>query len=132
MPLIDTIFFFFLRLPLWTHSVYPGLDMKEITDYSYKLSTYTPELAKLRNGFLLKDILDRSLDKSHNKLEPNRSVWMYSGHETTIINMLNSLGLYSVSIRNLYALNTIIYYYLMNLFIMFLGRGTTVCFMLII
>lgn len=56
------------------------------------LRTYTPELAKFRSGYLLKDILDRSAAKSTGQLIPNRTVWMYSTHDTVLFSMLRSLG----------------------------------------
>lgn len=86
--------------------------MLKTVKLSYTLPTFTPELAKLRSGFLLKDILDRSVSKSQNRLVPNQSLWMYSAHEATIANMLNSLGLFTVCIF----FNTFCYHFLIQFF----------------
>lgn len=53
-------------------------------------------MARLKIGFLLRQILDRCEAKIKDALSPNRSVWIYSAHDTTIGNVLNSLGLFEV------------------------------------
>lgn len=88
------------RLPEWTHSVYPGGDMKWIADRSFQTNTYTPQLARLKAGFLLREILNRFTDKSQDRLKPNRSLWIYSAHDTTVANILNTLGLFEVNQDN--------------------------------
>lgn len=65
--------------------------------YLFMVSTHTKEMKKIGAGFLLKEMLDRFKDKSQSKLQPNRSVWIYSGHDYTITNILNTLNLYEVS-----------------------------------
>lgn len=52
------------------------------------------EMKKLRSGYLLKEILDRSKNKTSSTLSPDRSLWMYFAHDNSIADMLNSLGLY--------------------------------------
>lgn len=70
--------------------------MKYIAARSFATKTITPKLARLQGGFLLKDILDRFANKSKGILKPNRSMWVYSGHDTTVANLLNTLGLFEV------------------------------------
>jgi lysosomal acid phosphatase len=65
-----------------------------ISARSFATNTYTPELARLKTGPLLKEILDRSTNKTIGKLSPNRSMWVYSAHDTTVANVLNTLGLF--------------------------------------
>lgn len=55
-------------------------------------------MKKLKMGFLLKEILDRFTSKIQSKLLPNRSLWMYFAHDSTIASMLNTLGLFKVHI----------------------------------
>lgn len=62
----------------------------------YLYSSYNKKLAKFRTGYLLKDILDRSTEKLKNQLTPNRSAWIYSSHDTVIIGLLQSLGVFDV------------------------------------
>lgn len=85
-----------LTLPEWTKKVYPEGDMKWIAARSFATNTNTDTLAKLKTGFLLKEILERSSNKTRNKLSPNRSMWVYSAHDTTIANVLNTLGAFDL------------------------------------
>lgn len=90
------------RLPEWTQKVFPNGPFRYLYDLSYVLETYTPQFARLKYGILLKEILERFQKKSDLTLKPNRSAWMYSGHDNTISGLLNLMGLYDVS-------NTFIY-----------------------
>lgn len=64
----------------------------------YYIRTATKYLAKFAGGFLLKDILDRFTSKIENTLEPpERKLYMYSAHDLTLFNFLNSLGISDVS-----------------------------------
>ncbi|XP_031638619.1 lysosomal acid phosphatase-like [Contarinia nasturtii] len=84
-----------LTLPSWTEDMMnPGSDMDIYIRCFYKMFTYTTEMKKLKAGFLLKEILYRCTEKTQSKLSPDRSLWIYSGHDITIANLLNSLGLY--------------------------------------
>lgn len=60
--------------------------------------THTTEMKKYRAGFLIKEMLDRFKNKSQSLLQPDRSIWIYSAHDTTIVNILNALNLYEVNI----------------------------------
>lgn len=71
--------------------------MEYIATFDFKTYTDTPQLARLKSGFLLKEIIDHFYQKANSTLQPNRSVWMYSAHDITITNMLNSLNLYEVN-----------------------------------
>lgn len=85
----------FFSLPDWTKEVYPG-DMAWISARSFATKTFTPKLARLQAGFLLKDILNRFAQKSSKTLTPDRSMWVYSGHDTTVASLLNTLGVFEV------------------------------------
>lgn len=92
-------FLFFISLPEWTRSVFtPTGELQRIAEYFLKFSTETTETKKLKSGFLLKEILERFQKKSEAKLEPDRSLWLYSGHDVTLGSILNSLGLFEVVI----------------------------------
>jgi lysosomal acid phosphatase len=82
-----------LELPEWTKEVYPD-KLKPISGLSFAVKTYTPLLARLKTGPLLKEILTHFKDKINKKLSPNRSYWVYSAHDTTVANMLNTLGVF--------------------------------------
>lgn len=85
---------FFYRLPYWLVS---GLDqMGELAIFGMKMVTNTKRLARLKAGSLIKEIFDRFTMKVDSTLSPNRSIWIYSEHAETIINLLNALGLFEV------------------------------------
>lgn len=80
-------------LPEWTKKVYPE-KMFEISGLAFASKTFTPLLARLKSGPLLKEILNHFLNKTRGKLSPNRNVFIYSAHDTTIANILNTLGVF--------------------------------------
>ena len=67
--------------------------MERLGALTFKLETYTPELARRNYGFLIKEILDRFFDKTKEP-ESDRKMYIYSGHDTTISGVLNILGLF--------------------------------------
>lgn len=80
-------------LPEWTKKVYPG-KMFEVSGLSFAVKTYTKLLARLKIGPLLKEILGHYKNKTENRLDPNRNLWIYSAHDTTVANILNGLGVF--------------------------------------
>lgn len=85
-----------ISLPEWTKKIYPSNEIDQLVQLIFKALTYVPNLAKIRSGFLLKDILDRSALKNHGSLVPNLSVYMYSVHDTNIYSLITALGIPSV------------------------------------
>lgn len=87
----------YFRLPAWTESVFfPGSDMENLANFCFSMPTNSKLLARLKVGFLIRDILERFTQKIESTLVPDRSLWIYSGHDTTISNLLNALGLFEV------------------------------------
>lgn len=84
-----------LALPEWTRRVYPD-KLFPISGLSFAVKAYTPLLARLKSGPLLKHILKLFKEKSLKQLTPDRSYWVYSAHDTTVANMLNTLGVFKV------------------------------------
>lgn len=84
------------RLPEWTNSVYPSDELDEIALLPYYIYAYTPDLAKIFSGFLLKEIFDRSANKSAGTLSPDRNVWVYSSHDNVLESLLYTLGVFDV------------------------------------
>ncbi|OAD55716.1 Prostatic acid phosphatase, partial [Eufriesea mexicana] len=94
--LYDTLFIENLynkTLPNWTKSVFPD-KLKSIAATSFTISTYNKILKRLKSGPLLGEIIDHMEKKSKNALVPDRKVWMYSGHDETIANMLMTLNVF--------------------------------------
>lgn len=86
------------RLPEWTSEVYPGGGFQEMADTSFLTNTLTPQLARLKYGNLLREILVDFQRKTDRTLDPDRLVHMYSGHDSTVSALLNMLGLFKVLI----------------------------------
>lgn len=85
------------RLPKWADRLLiPGGEMEEIALIITIKGSETPEMARLSVGFLLREMLERFKEKIESKLSPDRSIWMYSAHDTTISMFLNSLGVLEV------------------------------------
>lgn len=90
--------FFWARLADWMEKVIePNGIVDYIVKFSYRMYTDTKQLARLKSGFLLKEILEHFSQKANSTLSPDRSLWLYSAHDYTVSNMLNSLGLFEVS-----------------------------------
>lgn len=71
--------------------------MKYIAERSFQLETYTPVMARLKIGFLVKEIFERARSKSKCYKTLTQNLWVYSAHDITIANFLNALGLFDVS-----------------------------------
>lgn len=82
-------------LPEWTKQVYPE-PLRSISARSFATKTNTPLMARLKTGPLVKEILERFRAKVDRKLKPDRSVWVYSAHDTTVANLLNALRLFDL------------------------------------
>uniref|UniRef100_A0A7G3AIU4 acid phosphatase n=1 Tax=Lutzomyia longipalpis TaxID=7200 RepID=A0A7G3AIU4_LUTLO len=80
-------------LPEWTKPIFPG-DMEWISAKSFSTYCSTPQLARLKSGPILKEMLERFKNKTLGTLKPDRSLWIYSAHDTTVANLLNILGLF--------------------------------------
>lgn len=59
----------------------------------------TREMSRFSSGFLLREMIERFHKKIdiEDPLMPNRNLWLYSGHDTTITGLLNLLGLLEVN-----------------------------------
>lgn len=91
----NILFFSSSRLPEWTKKVfYPGCQLEELSGLAFQLSTATTVMARLKSGFLVREIFDRFYHKITGDLSPDRSIWIYSAHDSTIANVLNALGLF--------------------------------------
>ncbi|XP_031627084.1 prostatic acid phosphatase-like isoform X3 [Contarinia nasturtii] len=82
-------------LPDWARkAIEPNGALESINDFSFKMLTITKELARLRSGFLIKEMFQRFAKKINSTLEPNCSLWFYSGHDGTVASLLDSLGVF--------------------------------------
>lgn len=88
--------------------------MENIAKFFFKLGSNTRELAKLKSGPLIKEIIERFSEKIDSSLKPDRSLWFYSAHDFTISNVLNSLKLFEVIKRLGFCLEADLFQNLMN------------------
>lgn len=68
--------------------------MEYISAFDFVLYAATPDLARFASGFLIKEILENFSQKANATLNPDRVLWLYSGHDYSIANALNSFGLF--------------------------------------
>lgn len=84
-----------LSLPAWTQSIWPGSgEFGKLADQAFVLETQTPEMGRLKYGRLIAEILQRFRNKTSGSLQPDRSMWVYSGHDTTLSGVLNTMGMF--------------------------------------
>lgn len=82
-----------LELPEWTKQVFPQ-PITEMSAIAFQTPAIKPEMARLLSGPLLKDMLRGFQTKIEGQMTPNRGIWMYSAHDTTVADLLNILGLF--------------------------------------
>lgn len=111
-------FCFSRRIPDWAEEACkPGGPMEEIAKVVYLLRA-KPKLVRIRSGFLLKEMLERFETKEKGKLKPDRVLWMYSAHSSTITTLLNGLRFNMVSLKKLFSMkNFRCFFPLLNNFI---------------
>ncbi|XP_048006444.1 prostatic acid phosphatase-like isoform X2 [Leguminivora glycinivorella] len=88
--------FYNFTLPNWTHNVYPD-EMREPACYSFRLPTMTPQLARLKVGPLIQEIVMNMANTSLTYPEgysKTVKLSLYSGHDITVANVLNALGMF--------------------------------------
>lgn len=117
------LIFICLSLPSWAEEVMkPGSDFQYLALFYFTIFSHTKEMKKFRSGYLLKEILDRSTNKTMSTLSPNRSLWLYFAHDNSMADMLNSLGLFDVSIEKLFSISN--YFHLLNFMCFSATRAT--------
>ena len=84
-------------MPEWTRSVFPSKEFDNLALPFYTIHSRTPTLATIRVGFLLKEIVEHCLSKIAGTLSPDRSVYLYSAHDSVVSNLLNVLGIFDVN-----------------------------------
>lgn len=87
-------------LPDWTKKVYPD-KMQSMSAFSFKLNTYTHDMKRLRSGPMIQSILDHF--NGFIKKDHRRKLLMYSGHDTTVSALLDTLGMFDPPIPPPYA-----------------------------
>ncbi|XP_031627358.1 testicular acid phosphatase homolog [Contarinia nasturtii] len=82
-------------LPDWViKAIEPNGALEAFAHMWFTTLSNTKELARLISGFLIKEMFERFAQKINSTLEPNRSLWFYSAHETGMGALMNSLGVF--------------------------------------
>lgn len=80
-----------LTLPDWTKEVFP-YKMKDLAALSLAMFTKTDFMKRVHGGALLKEIIDNIKAKRDGVLNPDRKLFLYSGHDLTIVSFMRVLG----------------------------------------
>lgn len=78
---------FGLKLPPWTWEYYPN-KLHDFASYVFKINTSTTLMKRLKAGYLIKEIVNTMQEN-----ELTKDIFIYAGHDSTITNLLNSLGM---------------------------------------
>jgi len=81
-----------LALPDWTENIYPE-EMRPLAERSYALFTETHLMKRIKGGAFLTEILKKMQNKRRKNLNPDRKIFLYAGHDVTLVNVMNSLGI---------------------------------------
>nr|CAD7449829.1 unnamed protein product [Timema bartmani] len=94
----DTLFIeelYNLTLPKWTISVYPE-NLRSLSLYSqYHLMALTRTQLKYSIGPLIDEIVSLMIDKQMGQLNPDRKLFMYSGHDSQVFSLLRALRVFN-------------------------------------
>lgn len=81
-----------LVLPDWTEKVFPD-KMLPIAKRSLALFTETQFMKRIKGGAFVTQVLESMTKRKLNILKPNRSIFVYSGHDVTLCNVMRALGI---------------------------------------
>lgn len=80
-----------LKLPDWTKDIFPE-KLLPWAYLSFQIYCYTAPLQRLKVGPLMTEVVNRLVNKSEGILKPDRKMWIYSAHDTTVANVLMAFG----------------------------------------
>lgn len=85
-----------MTLPKWTESIYPQpLELMAAQQCFWE--NYSDTLKRLNGGRILGKVIENMMAKAGN-LTPGRKIYLYSGHENNVINILASLKLFDAHV----------------------------------
>lgn len=80
-----------LELPDWTETIFPE-KMLPLAERSLALFTETPLMKKIKGGAIVSELLDNMIRRRSGILTPERSIFIYSAHDVTLVNLMRALG----------------------------------------
>lgn len=81
-----------LELPKWTESVFPN-KLLALAERNLAVLTENAFMKRVKGGYFVTDVIDKMLEKRSNQLKPNRKVFIYSGHDVTLVNVMRALNI---------------------------------------
>lgn len=79
-----------LELPEWTRKVYPE-SLLPLAEKSYTVFTHTDGMKQIRGGAFIGEVYGHMQSKANKSLKPDRNIFFYSGHDVTLVNVMNSM-----------------------------------------
>ncbi|XP_043492402.1 venom acid phosphatase Acph-1-like [Polistes fuscatus] len=83
-----------LPLPAWTKPLFPNGRLFDATFFDIKVQNYNTSLRKIYGGAMLKEFIKNMIGRVNGTLEKETKLFLYSGHEINIINLLYSLNVF--------------------------------------
>ena len=68
--------------------------LRNITKFSFLALAYNLEMQRLRGGPLVHELLHNFNEKASSVMDKRRKFFMYSGHDTTLAVLMNTIGVY--------------------------------------
>uniref|UniRef100_A0A182PV94 Acid phosphatase n=1 Tax=Anopheles epiroticus TaxID=199890 RepID=A0A182PV94_9DIPT len=81
-----------LELPDWTEGIFPQ-KMLPIAERSLALITELPLMKKIKGGAIVGELLDNAIRRRSGILIPERNIFIYSGHDVTLVNFMRALNI---------------------------------------
>uniref|UniRef100_A0A182VBG9 FHA domain-containing protein n=1 Tax=Anopheles merus TaxID=30066 RepID=A0A182VBG9_ANOME len=81
-----------LELPDWTEGIFPQ-KMLPIAERSLALITELPLMKKIKGGAIVAELLDNAIRRRSGILIPERNIFIYSGHDVTLVNFMRALNI---------------------------------------
>uniref|UniRef100_A0A182JTA2 MADF domain-containing protein n=1 Tax=Anopheles christyi TaxID=43041 RepID=A0A182JTA2_9DIPT len=81
-----------LELPDWTEGIFPQ-KMLPIAERSLALITELPLMKKIKGGAIVGELLDNAVRRRSGILIPERNIFIYSGHDVTLVNFMRALNI---------------------------------------
>lgn len=87
-----------LELPKWTESVFPD-KLLALAQRNLAVLTENAFMKRVKGGYLVTDVIDKMMAKMKNQLKPNRKIFIYSGHDVTLVNVMRALNIIDQTTR---------------------------------
>ncbi|XP_055851789.1 lysosomal acid phosphatase [Episyrphus balteatus] len=81
-----------MELPEWTKGIYPER-LLPLAERSYTVFTDNDYMKQIRGGAFVGEVYNNMASKVNKTLKPNRNLFFYSGHDVTLVNVMNSMGI---------------------------------------